>query len=499
MNKEEKLKKYEEWVFKQSAYNMALAIIGIDKMTVAPRAGAEFRDKRSAFLGGELFSIATDPEIYEILKELKDDETLDFEVRRGIEKYYEEVNKVIHIPKEEIVEFKEYCDKSYDAWLEAKNKDDYSIFEPYLKKMIELQKKRYGYRDSDMSIYNQMLNDFEPGTSEEYYDEFFEAIKERIVPLIKKVSEAKEIDDSFLFVNYDIEAQKKFMNELLEYLHFDKEWGYQNESEHPFTWWTCENDCRTTTKYIEDNLLSGITSTVHEVGHAYYEHNINPKYDGMILSEGVPSGMHESQSRLMENYLSKTKAFWEANYPRLQKYFPEQLGDKSLDDFVKAINVSRVSLVRTEADELTYPLHVLIRYEIEKGLFNGTISTEGLNETWKEMYKKYLGIEVPNDRDGILQDVHWSDGSFGYFPTYALGSAMAAQFMNKMREDIDVDDLLRNNKFEVIVEWLKENIHKYGALYDGNEIMKMATGKKLDVNEYIEYLEDKYKELYNLD
>ena len=148
---------------------------------------------------------------------------------------------------------------------------------------------------------------------------------------------------------------------------------------------------------------------------------------------------------------------------------------------------------------MTYPLHVLIRYEIEKGLFNGTISTEGLNETWKEMYKKYLGIEVPNDRDGILQDVHWSDGSFGYFPTYALGSAMAAQFMNKMREDIDVDDLLRNDKYEVVVEWLKENIHKYGALYDGDEIMYRATGKKLDVNDYIEYLEDKYTKLYNLD
>ena len=286
------------------------------------------------------------------------------------------------------------------------------------------------------------------------------------------------------------------MDELLKYLHFDPSWGYQNESEHPFTSWTCENDCRITTKYIENNVASAILSTVYEVGHAYYEHNINPKYDGMILSEGVSCGMHESQSRLCENYLGKTLAFWKYHYPRLQEVFPKQLGKVALEDFYKAINASKPSFVRTEADELTYPLHILIRYEIEKGLFDGSISTEGLDKTWNAKYKEYLGIDVQNDRLGILQDVHWSDGSFGYFPTYALGTAFAAQYVHTMKKDIDVDNLLENNRFDEIMKWLKENIHTYGFLYEAPKLMKMVTGEDFDVNYFLDYIEEKYTKLY---
>ena len=286
------------------------------------------------------------------------------------------------------------------------------------------------------------------------------------------------------------------MDELLKYLHFDPSWGYQNESEHPFTSWTCENDCRITIKYIENNVASAILSTVHEVGHAYYEHNINSKYDGMILSEGVSCGMHESQSRLCENYLGKTLAFWKYHYPRLQEVFPKQLDKVALEDFYKAINASKPSFVRTEADELTYPLHILIRYEIEKGLFDGSISTEGLDKTWNAKYKEYLGIDVQNDRLGILQDVHWSDGSFGYFPTYALGTASAAQYVHAMKKDIDVDSLLENNHFDEIMKWLKENIHTYGFLYEAPKLMKMVTGEDFDVKYFLDYIEEKYTKLY---
>jgi possible carboxypeptidase taq len=343
-----------------------------------------------------------------------------------------------------------------------------------------------------------MLDDYEPGMNVEKYDEFFEALKERLVPLIKKVTAAKQINEDFLHQSFPVEEQKRFMDELLKYLHFDPSWGYQNESEHPFTSWTCENDCRTTTKYIEDNVASAILSTVHEVGHAYYEHNINPKYDGMILSEGVSSGMHESQSRLCENYLGKTLAFWKYHYPKLQKVFPMQLEKVSLEDFYGAINASKPSFVRTEADELTYPLHVLIRYEIEKGLFDGSISTEGLDKTWNAKYKEYLGIDVPNDKLGILQDVHWSDGSFGYFPTYALGTAFAAQYVHAMKKDLDVDSLLENNKFDEVMNWLRENIHTYGFRYEAPKLMKMVTGEEFNVNYFLDYIEDKYTKLYQL-
>lgn len=497
MTKEELLKKYEEWVLKMSAYQMALAIIGVDKQTVAPKAGNEYRDLRTSILAGEAFSIQTDPEMKDVLETLLK-EDLDGDTRRAVELYYKEMKNIMSIPKDFFVEHSNLVNESYNAWLEAKTKDDYSIFAPYLAKVIEDSKKIYGYRNSSESLYNQMLDDFEPGMNEEKYDQFFNKVKERLVPLIQKVVNAKQIDTDFLYQNYPVEDQKKASKEILKYLHFDEEWGYQNETEHPFTSWTCENDCRTTTKYLPNNLPSAILSTVHEVGHATYEHDIDPKYDGMILSNGVSSGMHESQSRLFENYLGRTVSFWKANYPTLQKYFPKQLEGISVEKYVDAINASTPSLIRTEADELTYPMHILIRYEIEKGLFNGTIPVEKLNETWNKMYKEYLGVDVPNDRDGILQDVHWSDGSFGYFPTYALGSAFSAQFMKAMRKDIDVDALLENNKFDVIIAWLKEHIHQYGCRYTADEIMLKATGEPFNPDYYLDYLEEKYTKLYNL-
>lgn len=499
MNLEEKLQAYKDWIFKKSAYTMALAIIDIDKETVAPAGGNAYRDARSAFLAGELFSIETDPKILPILKDLKEDPNTDADTKRAASLYYDSIQKTVCIPKDEFVALEELKNTSYTKWLEAKKKNDYSIFEPYLKQLIAEKKKIYGYRNHTQSIYDQMLDDFEPGMNTQKYDAFFAQLKDALVPLIQKISSAKPIEDSYLFDVFPIEEQKKYMDHMLEYLHFDPSWGYQNETEHPFTSWTCENDCRTTTKYLQDNVMSALFSTIHEVGHAYYEHDVDPKYDGMILSEGISSGMHESQSRLCENYLGRSKAFWEYNYPSLQKQFPKQLKDVSLDAFMRAINVSKPSLVRTEADELTYPMHILIRYEIEKGLFDGTISVEGLDQTWANLYEKYLGVRPTNASEGILQDVHWSMGEFGYFPTYALGSAFAAQFVEKMREEIDVDDLLRNNHYDVVMSWLKEHIHQYGYRYDAEEIMKMATGKPFDVNIYITYLQDKYGKLYGVE
>lgn len=498
MISEEKLQKYQDWLFKRSAYSMALSIIMTDKMTVAPSGGNEYRDARTAFLSGELFSIDTDPEIIAILKEMKDDADLDGDTKRAAYLYYKDAMNTLCIPKDEFVKAQKVFSESYDAWLKAKTENDYSIFEPYLKKVIEIKRAQYAYRNSDMDLYDQMLDDYEPGMNREKYDAFFNALKERLVPLIEKVCAAEQVDDSFLYLDYDIDEQKRFTDELLAYLHFDPEWGYQNETEHPFTNWVCENDCRTTTKYVKNNVSSAILSTVHEVGHATYEHDCDDRYDGMILSEGISSGMHESQSRLFENYLGRTYAFWEYLYPRLAAHFPAQLSGVSSKQFADAVNVSRRSLIRTEADELTYPLHILVRYEIEKGLFDGSISTEGLDQTWNAMYEKYLGVKAENASEGILQDVHWSDGAFGYFPTYALGSAFSAQFVKKMREEIDVDEALRSGRFDLCVDWLKEHIHRYGCRYDADEIMRIATGSDFDVKIYLDYLEEKYTKLYHL-
>lgn len=498
MTLDEKIQKFKEWQFARSAYVMALGVVELDKMTIAPRGGDAYRDERIAYLSGELYSLSTKKEILDLFKELKDDEHVDFVIRRQCQLYYEEAMKNLVVPKEEFVSYQKLANESYGAWIQAKEKSDYSLFEPYLKQIVEAKKKMYSYRRKKENLYDQMLNDYEPGMNQEKYDAFFTAVRDRLVPLIQKVQATKQIEDGFLYKHYDVEKQKRFMDELLNYLHFDREWGYQNETEHPFTTWICENDVRITTKYLEDNVISAIFSTIHESGHARYEHQCSPDCDGNVLSEGISSGMHESQSRLVENYLGRTKAFWVNNYPKLQEIFPENLKDITLDEFMDAVNVGKPGLVRTEADELTYPLHIYIRYEIEKGLFNGTYTTENLNEVWNKMYKEILGVDVPGDKEGILQDVHWSSGDFGYFPTYALGSAYSAQFMEAMRKDINVEKELEENHFEGIMDWLKEHIHQYGCLYTPEEVMLKATGKPFDVNIYLDYLEEKYSKLYRL-
>ena len=491
--------RYDAWKFRCSAYDMALSIILVDRMTVAPEAGADYRDSRQAYLEGEAFSIRTDPKILPVLEVLSSQDNADADLRKEAKLYRRDLEKLLVIPKEQYVEFQKDANASYTAWLKAKNESNYSLFEPHLKKMIRWKTEFCACRGRSDSVYDQLLDDNEPGMNMAGYDRFFARVKERVLPLIRKVTEAGQIDSSVLFQKYPVHTQKKWVEEvLLKVLGFDPSWGYQNETEHPFTSSICQNDCRTTTKYLEDNPMSAVFSTIHETGHAWYEHNTDPRYEGGILANGMSNGMHESQSRFCENYLGRSASFWTYLYPMLQEVFPGQLKNCSLNEFVRAVNVSVPSPVRTEADELTYPVHILIRYELEKGLFSGALSTEGLNRVWNEKYREYLGIDIRNDAEGILQDVHWSDGSFGYFPTYALGSAYAAQFYQAMKQDMDVDRALAEGRYTDCMNWLKEHVQKYGARYDANEIIRMATGKEFDPELYFDYLEEKYTALYQL-
>ena len=289
------------------------------------------------------------------------------------------------------------------------------------------------------------------------------------------------------------------MEKIMKYLNFDPSWGYMGLTEHPFTNGLSRNDVRVTTHYYEHDISAAIFSLVHECGHAFYEHQVDPKFDNYLYIKQMSSGNHESQSRFFENYLARRESFFALLYPELQKLFPENLKDVTLEQFVKAVNVSRCSLIRTRADELTYPIHILIRYELEKDIFAGKADLKNLNKEWNKKYKKYLGVEVKKDSEGILQDVHWSDASFGYFPTYALGSAIGAQIFKKMSEDLDVDKLLSTGKFKVITDYLKKNIQKYAALYNYETILKMASGEDFNPRYYIDYLKDKYQKLYDID
>ena len=449
-------------------------------------------------MGGEEFSLETDPKFVEAVQVLSKCD-LGKEKNREValtKKYLE--NQIV-FSKEESMAFDLATMEAFDAWEKAKHTNNYKLFEPHLIKLIELSKKRAIKRNPKMDAYDLYLDDYEEKMAKKDYDKFFSLIKKELLPLIKKVNDNQDrVDDSFLYKYYPRDKQELFMKELIKYLGFDSSWGYMGVSEHPFTNGFSENDVRITTAYDEHNITACIFSIIHEVGHAYYEHQVDHKYQGTMISRMISSGMHESQSRFNENYLGRRKAFWVKLYPRLQYYFPENLKNVSLDDFIRAINASRSSLIRTDADELTYPIHILIRYEIEKGLFDGTISTKNLNKTWNKKYEEYLGIKVPNDTKGILQDVHWSGASFGYFPTYALGSAIGAQLLNTMEKKIRIDELLSNGKFVQIEKYLKDNLQKYGALYDYQTLLLKVTKEKFNPKYYVNYLKKKYKELYRI-
>ncbi len=498
MTLEEKIKSYNDWEFKLSAYQLACGMINFDSETIAPADGAAYRDQRLSFLAGEAFSLETDPQIYALLQDLNK-EQLDETLARKVKLELREMEKINCVPKDEFVAYTLLQSSSTVIWRNARKKDDYKIFEPTLQKMIAATAQLYSHRQKNIPLYDRMLDDYETGLTMAQYDKLFEQMRQRLVPLLQQVIRSPhQPADSFLHADYDIGKQKEYMELIKKYLGYDPAWGYQGQSEHPFTDWMCINDVRTTTRYMKNDIISGILSTVHEIGHAFYAHDTNPQYDGSILLSGVTSGMHESQSRLAENYLGRSLPFWQANYGPMQKMFPDQLGQVSLEEFWAAVNVARPSLVRTEADELTYPLHIMIRYEIEKGLFDGSLSSAGLDKVWDDMYEKYLGIKSPSAHDGILQDIHWAQGSFGYFPTYALGSAYAAQFYHKMRQDIDVDSCLAHDRYYQIIDWLKANIHRYGALYDPADIMIKATGQPFDPSYYLDYLQDKFSRIYQL-
>lgn len=498
MNKNEALKIYKNQFEKINAYQLILSTVYYDKETIAPKKGTKERNKALAFMGGEAFSLETDPkfvEAVELLSKVNLNETLNRDIKLT-KKYLE---NTIVFTKEESMAFDLTCMEAFDAWEKAKHTNNYKLFEPHLIKLIDLSKKRAIKRNPKIDAYDLYLDDYEENMTKKDYDKFFALIKKELLPMIKKVNNNQSrVDDSFLYKYYPKDKQELFMKELIHYLGFDKGWGYMGVSEHPFTNGFSENDVRITTAYDEYNITACIFSIIHEVGHAYYEHQVDHKYQGTMIGKMISSGMHESQSRFNENYMGRRKSFWTKLYPKLQHYFPENLQNVTLDSFVRAINASKSSLIRTDADELTYPIHILIRYEIEKGLFDGTISTRNLNKTWNKKYEEYLGIKVPNDTKGILQDVHWSGASFGYFPTYALGSAIGAQLLNTMEKKIDIDKLLETGKFEKIEKYLKENLQKYGAFYDYQTLLLKVTGEKFNPKYYVDYLKNKYKSLYRI-
>jgi len=336
---------------------------------------------------------------------------------------------------------------------------------------------------------------YEEGFKKEEYDLFFNTLREKLVPFVKTLTSTKKrrFSKSLTHSIFPIEGQKAFAHYLLKEFGYDLNHGLLKESAHPFTSGVSSQDVRITTKYHEDQLLSSIFSVIHEMGHGIYEMQNDPKYDDTFLNGGSSLGIHESQSRMYENMIGRSFVFWQTHYPKLVELFPKQLKHVTLEEFHSYVNHVQRSLIRIEADELTYSLHVMVRYEIEKQLINGKLKVENLPVRWAQLMRKYVGIVPKNDKEGVLQDIHWSFGAIGYFPTYALGSAYAAQIYHKMNQEIDIDEAIKNREINRINAWLKSHVHQYAKTKTPKEILMIASDESFNPDYYVDYLISKFQ------
>lgn len=491
-----------EYIKKAMAYREALTLFEWDSETLAPEESMEYTAKTIGIISGEYFNTLINKEVKSLLEQLSTEEAqkeLSFyekAIIKNLNKTYEQMEK---IPVDEYTAFRELTAKASGIWSRARKNKSFSDFAPTLGQIIEYQKKFAGYRKKEgQHLYNILLDDFEEGFTIEKLDVFFDKIKTAVVPLLKEITEKKEIDKSYNHLFYSPDKQREFAHYISEYVGFDFRKGVLAESAHPFTTNLHNHDVRITTHIYENNLESSIFSMIHECGHGIYEMNIDDSITQTPIGGGSSMGVHESQSRFFENMLGRSEAFWTPVYPRLQNLFKEQLENVSLSHFVAGINKAKPGLIRTEADELTYSLHIIIRYELEKMIFNNEVTIEDLPAIWNQKYKEYLGIEPLDASQGILQDIHWSGGSFGYFPSYAIGSAVAAQIYYHMEKVLPVKEYLLQGNITPIKDYLREHIHKYGASKNTTELLTDMMNEDLNADYYVNYLTEKYRKLYHL-
>ncbi|MGL5868953.1 carboxypeptidase M32 [Clostridium chrysemydis] len=495
--REEKLKELKKYIESIAVTNRALEVVYWDMQTKMPKKAIEQRAEIVEHLSGESFKMTTSDKMFELLNYFagnnEDLSEIDKAMIKLYRKEYEETNK---IPETRYREFTIASTLSQGAWEEAREKNDFEIFKPHLKNMVEFQKEFIRYWGFEKNPYDTLLDKYEEGMTVEKLDKIFKELKDGILDILDKIKKSnKKIDRSFLVGDFKKEKQEKFSKFVLRKMGYDFDFGRLDESTHPFTIGFGNKDVRITTNYNND-FTSCLYSCIHEAGHGIYEQDIPDSMQKTGLDSAISMSIHESQSRFYENLIGRSKSFWKyfINYA---KYEFEEFSDISFEDFYDAINYVEPSLIRTEADELTYSIHIIIRYEIEKALINGDIDVDGVEKMWNSKYKEYLGVEPTDDNSGILQDIHWSDGSFGYFPSYALGNLYGAQMLYTMTKEYkNLYKDIENGELLGVKEWLKDNVHKYGAMYSPSKIIKIVSGEELNPKYFLDYLKEKYLEIY---
>ena len=495
------IEKFRELVKKKNRIFANLGLIQWDLETKTPIKSKPYLAELVGELSMQEYDLFTSDEFVNLVETLnKEKNNLSEIEKKEIELSMEEIEKKKKIPADEYEAYAKLTSINQGIWEEAKAKNDFSIVKDNLEKIFNYNKKFAEYRRKDeKNLYDVLLNDYEKGMDTEKLDIFFSELKKEIVPFLKKIQEKKKSlkEEDKLNVPVDEDIQMKFAKYLAAYVGFDFEKGLVETSEHPFTLNLNKNDVRLTTNNKRNMPFSTVFSIIHEAGHGIYEQQTADNLIDTLLGSGGSMGLHESQSRFMENIVGRNRAFWKPLYKKAMGFYPF-LKDIDFEEFIKQINKIEPELIRTEADELTYSLHIMIRYEIEKMIFADEVSIDDLPKIWNQKMIEYLGIEPKNNSEGLMQDVHWYCGLIGYFPSYAIGNAYASQIYNTMKKDFDIEKALENQELNKITDWLGEKIHKYGKLKDTPEIIKEVTGEELNPKYYIDYLKEKYSKIYEI-
>ena len=475
----------------------ALSILGWDRQVMMPGAGAAVRGEQMATLTRIAFETFISPETGRLLDELQsyedslDPESNEASIIRVARRDYE---KAVRVPPELRAEMARASNDGYRVWLEAKPKSDFRLFLPALERNVELRRRYIECFDGAEEPYDVLLDDYEPRMKAEQVREIFDRLKTELVPLIASVAESDDPSlEEALRGHYPADVQREICHELVDLFGYRADSWRLDPTEHPFaTDGGSPDDVRITTHYHEDRL-DAVFSTMHEYGHGLYEHQVDRALDRTLLSRGVSLGMHESQSRMWENLVGRGLPFWRFFYPRLQEAFPQPLGSVDLETFYRAVNRVHPSLIRIEADEVTYNLHIILRFELEQDILHGRVELRDLPDVWNERMYEYLGVEVPDDAHGVLQDVHWSAGTIGYFPTYSLGNVISLQIWERVQEDIpDLDERFERGDFAPLREWLGEHLHRHGRKFLPTETVERVVGGPIDPGPYLRYLESKH-------
>lgn len=478
------------------------AVLAWDQQTYMPAGGTETRAAQSATLQKLAHNLLVRDEMGKLLTELEQEmagmpaDSFEASLLRVTRRKYDRETR---LPEQLVTDLAHTTTLAFEAWVKAKRSDDYALFQPHMERLLDLKLAVAEALGRSDKPYDALLEEYEPDLTAEQVEALFTQLRDRLVPLVAAIREnLGRVDDAPLRQHFPDAGQWQLGQRVLELMGFDLTRGRLDRSEHPFTIHFSSRDVRLTTNLRPNDLAAGLFSTMHEAGHGLYEQGVPWDLRRTPLAEGATLSVHESQSRLWENLVGRSRIFWQRFLPVVREIFPQQMASVNLEKVYQAVNKVEPALIRVDADEVTYNLHIFVRFELEQELITGKLAVRDLPDAWNAKYENYLGVTPPNNAQGVLQDVHWSSGLFGYFPTYALGNILSAQLWEVMLKEPGISDQISKGRFHAVKDWLNKSVHVHGAKFTTQELVQRVTGSPLTVQPYLNYIEHKYRELYGI-